>query len=180
MCCSLFLGYLAASDHPAMGRDLENQYISSASTRILHSYGTETLSYFAVILTNNLFIACLFLFPVRMLVGRTVVLSPVLIVLLVGYNSLLIGAVMYLGVVRMGWEIALAAVLPHGILELSAMVIAAALGLTYACRSMQDENNRVREFGRYASAFIAVVVPLVVSAACIEVFVTRALIGTLG
>src|SRR5690606_21207683 len=120
------------------------------STRILHSYGTDTLSYFTVILTNNLFIACLFFFPVRMLSGRTVVLSPVLIALLVGYNSLLIGAVMYIGVVRMGWGLALSTVLPHGIIELSAMVIAAALGLTYACHSMLDETNRVREFGRYA------------------------------
>lgn len=176
---TLTLGYTIGADKVESAREFHSQYASSATTKLLHTFGSDINLYFAIILINNLLIDCIFFFSVRALPGRAVALTPFFVAAIIGYNGLLIGAVLYLGVASYGWFYTIAAILPHGILELTAMILAASLGLTYAFRILEDESNRIGEFRKYAGAFVTVVVPMVVAAALIEAYVTHTIIGSL-
>ena len=172
---TLLLGFVIASDDIRVAEGFRDQYTSSLSTRILLTYATDTQVYFLMIFFGNLFLDCMLFFPVRFLKDRWTIIAPVFIVSVIGYNGLLIGSLGYLGTMRWGLPLTLAALLPHGVIELTAMVIAAALGITYALRSMQ-ESGHCREFGSYARVFLTVVTPMVAIAALIEVYVTHIVI----
>ncbi|MDI6719332.1 MAG: stage II sporulation protein M [Methanomicrobiales archaeon] len=173
---TLLLGVVLASDDLAVAKGFRDRYTSSISTRILHAYAANIHVTFLMIFGGNLLLNCMLFLPARLLQHRSAILLPIFVTAVVGYNGLMVGSIVYLCAVQRGLTIALAAVLPHGIIELSAMILAAALGLTYAFRYLQDERRGEREFRPYADAFMALVTPMVAVAALIETYLTHLIV----
>lgn len=98
-------------------------------------------------------------------------------------NGLVIGLVGAAAADRVGLVLALAAILPHGIFELPAMMVSAAIGLYLGyCLLMalfQRPVNMAKELGESAGVFVFWVIPTLFVAAFMESFVTTALINFL-
>jgi stage II sporulation protein M len=103
----------------------------------------------------------------------------ILTVFILGTNGLVIGAVLELVRQEKGTLFVLAAILPHGILEVPAFLISGALGLMLA-RSLWREWHGLEDAASAATRsgrlFVTVVVPVVVLAAFIEAFITPQII----
>ena len=123
------------------------------------------------IFLNNL-VACLVLF----LGGVT---AGLLSLIVLGANGVLIGAVLEMVRSQRGVLYVTAAILPHGIFEIPAFLISAALGFMLAGSlaadwyGNEDAGETTRHLGRI---FLSVVVPLVGIAAFIEAFITPQII----
>jgi stage II sporulation protein M len=100
-------------------------------------------------------------------------------------NGLLVGAVVALVVDQAGWAVIFAALAPHGVIELSAFFVAAAIGLRISHRLLRyllgyDETPLSRiELTELAVIGVALVVTIVV-AAWIEVNVTPDVVRWVG
>ncbi len=173
---TLLLGVVLASDDLDVAKGFRDRYTASISTRILHTYATDIHVTFLMIFGGNLLLNCMLFLPARLLQHRSAILLPIFVTAVVGYNGLMIGSIVYLCAVQRGPSIALAAVLPHGVIEIAAMILAAALGLTYAFRCLQDERRREREFRAYARVFMAIVIPMVAVAALVETYLTHLIV----
>ena len=123
------------------------------------------------ILLNNL-VACLVLF----LGGVT---AGIISLIVLGANGVLIGAVLEIVRSQRGVLYVAAAILPHGIFEIPAFLISAALGFMLAgalvgdWNGNEDAGDTTRRLGRI---FLSVVVPLIVVAAFVEAFITPQII----
>lgn len=117
-------------------------------------------------------------------------LFPPLVMLL---NGVVIGLAP--GVFEMSWSHFLIAILPHGILEIPALVLAAAVGLKFNIsllkaiigfffppRGMSGGETFLREIkpGWFSLKLFAVIIPMLVAAAVIEVFVSTWVMEVLG
>ncbi|MDH7593664.1 MAG: stage II sporulation protein M [Methanomicrobiales archaeon] len=129
--------------------------------------GDDPFIIFIRIFLNNLE-ACALLF----LGGTSLGLFTVLIISL---NGLLIGGVIAFSVHERGPLFIMAALLPHGLLEIPAFLLSGALGLSLAqalwmeVRGAGDASESAERLGRI---FISIVIPLVAIAAFIESFIT--------
>lgn len=123
------------------------------------------------IFLNNL-VACLVLF----LGGVT---AGLLSLFVLGANGVLIGAVLEMVRSQRGVLFVAAAILPHGIFEIPAFLISAALGFMLAGALAADwhgDEDAGVTAGRLGRIFLSVVVPLVSIAAFIEAFITPQII----
>lgn len=95
-------------------------------------------------------------------------------------NGLVSGLVFHQAAAQRGLGYALAGLLPHGIIELPALFLAAALGLELAVevmRWLRHRPSRVRHrLGRALSLYFNWIVPALVVAAAVEVFITPVLL----
>ncbi len=109
------------------------------------------------------------------------------------FNGIVIGAAP--GIIEMSWAHYFAAILPHGILELPALVLASAVGMRFgvsvlkACigyvfppLGLSGRDMFLREIrpGWQSLKLFAVVIPMLVVAAVIEAFVTPQVMRVLG
>lgn len=120
---------------------------------------------------NNLE-ACILLF----LGGAT---FGLLTLFVLSFNGLVIGGILEVVGRETGRLVMLAAIIPHGIFELPAVIVSSALGLMLG-RSLMlesagigDAAQRARELG---ILFVRYVVPFIAFAACIEAFITPAVL----
>jgi stage II sporulation protein M len=94
-------------------------------------------------------------------------------------NGIVIGAIMEIIHQDHSWAFIAAALIPHGIFEIPAFIIAGALGILLAQSLIAewyggaDTAGEARRLGRI---FILYVLPLVVIAACVEAFITPVII----
>jgi len=99
----------------------------------------------------------------------------ILTVFILGTNGLVIGAILELVRQEKGTLFVIAAILPHGILEIPAFLISGALGLMLAGSLWQEwhgHEDAAAAATRSGRLFITIVVPVVVLAAFIEAFIT--------
>jgi len=121
---------------------------------------------------NNLTAMVVFLFGAVSL-GLVTLLGLVL-------NGLLVGAVVGIAVQRVAPEVVLALILPHGVLEIPALLIASAVGLRFArltvryIRGLEAELVTTRDL-REAGWLVAVSALLILVAAYIEANLTIAI-----
>jgi stage II sporulation protein M len=129
---------------------------------------------FLKIFLNNLE-ACILLF----LGGAT---FGALTVLIISLNGVLIGGIFELVREQRGVLYVLAAILPHGIVEIPSFLLSGALGLLLA-DALKSEwragKGAAETAGVLAQYFIRIVLPLVLLAAFIEAFITPEIINLL-
>lgn len=121
---------------------------------------------------NNL-VACLLLF----LGGASFGFVTMLIL---SVNGLLIGAIMELMRQQQGTLFIAAALVPHGIFEIPAFLIAGSLGLLLGRELLGEWHgtaDAATEARSLARLFLSVVVPLLAVAAVVEAFITPAILG---
>lgn len=116
---------------------------------------------------NNLQ-ACILLF----LGGATLGIFTLLVL---AVNGMLVGAIVGLQLPEQGPVWIAAALLPHGIFEIPAILIAGGLGFLLGeaiLREAQGSGDAAAEAKRFGKTFLRVVVPLLMVAAVIEAFIT--------
>jgi stage II sporulation protein M len=95
-------------------------------------------------------------------------------------NGAALGIVFYLSVQSRGWWSSLLVIVPHGVLELPAVLLGASIGLLLGRHSLnrlfgKTHTSLGNELRQAFHFFIAVIVPLLLIAALVEAFVTPAL-----
>ena len=112
------------------------------------------------------------------IVGGTLFgLVPIIFLLV---NGAALGFVLFLSIGQRGLFQSLLAILPHGILELPAVLLGTSIGLmlgTHAVKKFSGtaETKMGKELARAIKFFVTAIVPLLAVAALIESFVTAAL-----
>ena len=103
----------------------------------------------------------------------------ILTIFIMSLNGIVIGAVMEIVHTDHSALFVAAAILPHGIFEIPAFIISGALGILLA-QSLIAEwytgHDASADAARYARTFLIWVLPLVAIAACVEAFITPAVI----
>jgi len=165
---ALTAGWIGTAHYPAMGEDLMKLFEKEIAGQMNENNPYEMA---VTLFTNNLE-TCILLF----LGGAT---CGVLTVFILSLNGVVIGAIME--IVREDHSIAFvaAAILPHGIFEIPAFILAGAFGFLLT-RSLIAEwdggGDMAVDAGRYARRFLMYVLPLVAIAACVEAFITPVII----
>lgn len=113
------------------------------------------------------------------LLGLAVGIVPALFLVV---NGVVLGVVFLLSAHSRGAWPSLLAILPHGLLELTAVFLGTAIGLMLGDRvlkrMLRKSDARIKpELGRALRFFAIVIVPMLLIAALIEAFITTALIG---
>ncbi len=163
-----FIGYLAVLADPASGQLLLQVFRDMVADEIM-SHDPPLVAF--ELFLNNLQ-ACLLLF----LGGATLGLLTTFILL---FNGLIIGAILQVVRTESGNAMILAAIIPHGIFEIPAVIVSGAFGLLVG-RALRDELTGTRDASaeayRLGGLFLRYVVPFVAFAACIEAFITPAVL----
>ncbi|MDD1677732.1 MAG: stage II sporulation protein M [Methanomicrobiales archaeon] len=166
---ALSLGFVAVSANEEAGTALMD-FLRNEIFADVGDGGSFAL--FAKIFLNNLE-ACVLLF----LGGASLGLMTLLIISL---NGMVIGGVIGIVGTERGLLFMAAAILPHGIFEIPAFIISGALGLSLA-HALWDEfkgmGDAATAGGHLGRTFLRFVVPLVIVAAAIEVFITPQVIS---
>lgn len=171
----VLIGFVVGALRPAAIEPLLNIFSDMVELRGMEQLaGTELAE---AIFSNNLFA----LFWAIMLGFLPFARLPALEL---GLNALLLGGfAAYYRQSGMSIAFYLAGILPHGVTELSALVVSCASGL-WLCRTVTDrilgrENTpTIREtFGGCMRAYVRYIVPLLLISALIEVFITPAILS---
>lgn len=96
-------------------------------------------------------------------------------------NGLVLGIIAFEMLSRYSWEILLAGILPHGIIEIPVLIISSAIGIrigkTVLWKIFKRQGNIKKEFKQALKFFFYVLLPLLFIAALIEAFITSALLS---
>lgn len=165
-------GFLAVRQDPAFGQQLMTVFRDQVAGQILSD---APLELFLKIFLNNL-VACVALF----LGGASFGLVPLLVI---ASNGLVIGAIIETVRGEKGIGFILAGILPHGVLEIPAVLISAGLGLLLAealgRELLRNDGDAANEALGHGRIFIRYVVPFVALAAAVEAFITPHIIQLL-
>lgn len=166
---SVGLGAVTVVSDPAVGEELMALFAEQVAGQILSDS--------PAILAWNLFLnnlsTCLLLF----LGGAS---FGVVTLLILSVNGLLIGAVTELVREQQGLAFIAAALVPHGIFEIPAFLIAGGLGLLLGQELLAEWRGGGDAAARAANLsrlFLRIVVPLLAVAAVVEAFITPAILS---
>ncbi len=158
-------GVLAVRQDPAFGQELLAGFRDQVAGEILSD---RSWVLFLKIFLNNQ-VACIALF----VGGATFGILPLLAL---ATNGLVIGGVLETIRGEKGAGFVLAAILPHGVLEIPAFLVSAGLGLLLAealgRELLRGEGDAAGEALGYGRLFVLYVVPFVAAAAAVEAFIT--------
>jgi len=113
------------------------------------------------------------------LLGPLLGLAPVLFLLV---NGAILGAVIPVAVESRGLWTAIMTILPHGILELPAIFLGTSIGISLGLHPLarlrgKTELTLFSELGHALRIYLSVIIPLLLIAAAVEVFVTPLVAG---
>ncbi|NLX49905.1 MAG: stage II sporulation protein M [Methanospirillum sp.] len=162
---ALFGGILAVREDPALGTEMVAAFQEQVSGGFPSDSGVML---FLTILINNL-VACIALF----IGGATFGLLPLLVLAM---NGLVIGGIFETIRPDRGIIFVLAALLPHGLLEIPSVILSAGLGLLLGEGLIRElvlnDVDVAGVAGGYGRFFVRIVVPLITAAAAVEAFIT--------
>jgi stage II sporulation protein M len=165
---TITVGWIGAAENPSIGQDLIKLFEKEVAGQM---DSTNPYDMFAKIFANNLE-ACILLF----LGGATL---GILTVFIMSLNGIVIGAIMELVSKDHTPLFVAAAILPHGIFEIPAFILAGAIGILLA-RSLIAEwysgNDAAADARRFGRLFVLYILPLVAIAAFVEAFITPVVI----
>ncbi|MDD1674386.1 MAG: stage II sporulation protein M [Methanomicrobiales archaeon] len=168
-CVTAGIGGAVVAAQPDLGSTL----LQAVRDQILGSVmDKDPFVLFLKIFLNNLE-ACILLF----LGGAT---FGALTVLIIAVNGVVIGGIIELVREERGILYVLAAILPHGIVEVPSFLLSGALGLMLADalkRDWREGKGAAAAAGNLARFFLRIVLPLVLLAAFIEAFITPEIIN---
>jgi stage II sporulation protein M len=158
-------GVLIVRQDPAFGQELLLGFRDQVAGQVLSD---NTAVLFLKIFLNNA-VACAALF----LGGATLGIVPLLVL---ASNGLVIGGIMEVVRQEKGTAYILAALVPHGILEVPAFLVSASLGFLLA-EAMAREllggtGDTAEEALDHGRCFVRYVIPLIALAAAVEAFIT--------
>jgi stage II sporulation protein M len=165
---TITVGWVGSAQNPAVGQELMKLFEKEVAGQM---DGTDSVDMCLKLFANNLQ-ACILLF----LGGAS---FGILTIFIMSLNGIVIGAIMELVSKDHSALFVAAAILPHGIFEIPAFIIAGALGILLAQSLIAewygggDTAVDARRFGRM---FVLYVLPLVTIAACVEAFITPVVI----
>jgi stage II sporulation protein M len=162
------VGWIGSARDPAVGEELMKLFEKEVAGQM---DGDNPYDMCVKLFFNNLQ-ACILLF----LGGAT---FGILTIFIMSLNGIVIGAIMEMVSREHTALFVAAAIVPHGIFEIPAFIISGALGILLA-QSLIAEwyGNTDSAVAAYAFArlFLAIVLPLVATAACVEAFITPVVI----
>ncbi|MBW6517698.1 MAG: stage II sporulation protein M [ANME-2 cluster archaeon] len=166
---SVFTGYLAGYFNPEIAQQMMGQFEESYGWIA----GKSPLVILLFIFANNTLNSF-----IAMVLGVVFGLWPVLFILI---NGFFIGLVVFESAREISIFIILAALIPHGIIELPVIFISAAIGLRLGYITILKISGKMdvsiqKELFQAVRFFIKLIVPLLFLAALIETFVTSAII----
>lgn len=157
------LGFWGAARFPEAAKII----IQGVMERFSEARDLSAFETFIFILRTNIVATSL-----MVLLGFFFGLAPLFVVLL---NGFLIGVVASVGASLSGGATIAIGLLPHGIIEIPAFILAASLGLRLGVKFVRllflQEPFR-KEFGNTALYYLAVIIPLLIAAAFVETYVT--------
>jgi stage II sporulation protein M len=161
---SLVAGYSSAASFPSMAEAVRESF----SSRFESIMTMKPLFIMFTIFLNNAFVSLLFL-----VLGLAL---GVLSVLFIAFNGYLVGVIAYLAAQERGLLFILLALLPHGILELPMVFLAAAIGLRLGHQvfsALIGKPTQIkREFIEGLMFYFRWILPILLVAAIIETFIT--------
>lgn len=165
---SFFIGIVMVRQDPSIGTGI----LAAFRDQVVRQIADDQNGMICLKIFFNNLVACLVLF----LGGAT---AGIISLIVLGANGVLIGAVLEMAQAQRGSLYVAAAILPHGIFEIPAFLISAALGFMLASalaadwHGGEDAGETARLLGRI---FLSAVVPLIGIAAGIEAFITPQII----
>lgn len=165
---SCLMGVLAARENPEVGTTLLTLFKDTVGTGMTDRPPLELAG---ILFINNLG-ACVLLFIGGAAFG-------VLTVFILSVNGIVIGAILETARTMKGMTFVLAAIVPHGIFEIPAFILAGMLGFLLTrdlFREMTSGVDAAAAALSPARIFIVLVIPLVACAALIEAFITPEII----
>lgn len=162
------VGWVGSAQNPAIGEELLKLFEKEVAGQI---DGNNPADMCVKLFFNNLQ-ACILLF----LGGAT---FGILTIFIMSLNGIVIGAIMEMVSKEHTALFVAAAIVPHGIFEIPAFIISGALGILLA-QSLIAEwyggGDSAVAAHAFARLFLAVVLPLVATAAVVEAFITPVVI----
>ncbi len=163
---SIYFGYRYADEFPQLKEMLERFFSQ------FRGYIDNPVMFMLVLLANNAGKSL-----AAMLGGFFFGIIPILFIFV---NGFIVGLVVSLVEPKMGPAIVLLAILPHGIFEITAVIIACSYGVWLGVR-FYHSLFRGEEFVPYLkkalSVYFKIVFPLLVVAAFVEAFITPIIVG---
>lgn len=151
---------------------LANPEIGTASTQAFHEVAKELDSDNSGVLAWQIFFnnlkVCLILFIGGITFGAATVY-------ILSQNGYIIGSISEVMLRHYDVSVFAATLVPHGIFEISAILMSAALGLQMACALLLDGvglSNAGNMCAWYGKRFFLIVIPLLIIAALVETFVS--------
>ena len=165
---ALTVGWVGTMQNPEVGQSLMKLFEKEVAGQIL---GNNPVDICLRLFLNNIE-ACTLLFFGGASFG-------ILTIFILSLNGIVIGSVMEIIHTDHSWAFIIAALLPHGIFEIPAFIISGALGILLA-QSLISEwyggADTSVEAQKLARVFLLYVIPLVVTAAGVEAFITPVII----
>jgi len=161
---TITVGWVGSAQNPSIGQDLIKLFEKEVAGQMDSSNPYDMC---VKIFANNLE-ACILLFLGGASLG-------ILTIFIMSLNGIVIGAIMEFVSRDHTPLFVAAAIVPHGIFEIPAFILAGALGIQLAQSLIaewyrgEDTAADARRFGRL---FVLYVLPLVATAACVEAFIT--------
>jgi stage II sporulation protein M len=166
---TMCVGWIGSAQNPAVGEQLMKLF----EKEVAGQFSTDNpLDMCGKLFMNNLE-ACILLF----LGGAS---FGILTIFIMSLNGIVIGAIMEIVHETHSALFVAAALVPHGIFEIPAFIIAGALGVLLAQSLIAEwygETDTGAEVTQFARLFILYVLPLVAIAACVEAFITPVVIS---
>lgn len=170
---SVFQGYFFAQNSPGQMWEI----LEKLQERLEPVIDLPPFSQFLFIILNNGIIAFLAVF-----LGLVFGIFPFLVLF---SNGIILGIMAYFTTALTdfgtgSWRFFLTGILPHGIIEIPAIILSSAIGLhlgkTLFFRIIKKEGSVKLELNNALSFFIKILFPLLVLASAIEVFITAQLL----
>lgn len=161
-------GYLLSAAEPSFGETLLKIFKDMVADEIMG----DTPAVMALTLFLNNLEACVIIF----IGGAFFGIIPVAILF---FNGIIIGAILEIARKETGDFVMLVSIVPHGIFEIPAVIASGALGLMLG-QAVRDEIYRNRDAApeayRFGRIFVRYIIPFIAIAACIEGFITPAIL----
>ena len=163
------MGYWTAQADPAVGDQLYAMFQEMVVASVISD--SSAIMAFQIFINNAQICALMFLG------GATFGLLTMFFLVT---NGIVIGALISVLLRDMSFNTLILGLLPHGIFEIPAVLISAALGMMVA-RGLWEEiagkGNVLRTAGVAGRLFVMYVVPFIFIAACVEGFITPLIVG---
>jgi stage II sporulation protein M len=167
-CATLVVGWVGTYQNPSVGNELLQFFQKDVAGQIM---GKGPVDIFERLFTNNLE-ACILLFIGGASFG-------ILTIFIMSLNGIVIGAVMEIVHQTHSVLFVAAAIVPHGIFEIPAFIISGALGILLAQSLIAEwygSGDTAADAAKFFKTFVMYVLPLVVTAALVESFITPVII----
>ena len=162
------IGFALSATEPAIGESLLQLFENMIAGEIMD----DTPPMLALLLFLNNLEACIVIFIGGALLG-------VISVMILGFNGIIIGAILEIVRKESNDLVLLASIIPHGIFELPAVIASGALGLMLG-RAVQEDISggkaAAEEAWNLGRIFVRYIIPFVAIAAVIEAFITPAVL----